>query len=155
MTRRTLRSIFLIVLVAAATWAADDPSMGIWKLNVAKSKYSPGPAPKSQTVKYEPWENGFKVSIDTVDAQGKPGHSEYAGKYDGKEYPWTGNPNADTATVKKIDDRHYESVWKKDGKVTVTIKNVVSADGKTRTVTHTGKDAQGRTVSNVQVYDKQ
>jgi hypothetical protein len=155
MTRRIALLLALFSMLGCTLWAADDPSLGTWKLNLAKSSYSPGPAPKSQIVKYEAWEGGFKVTIDTVTANGTAAHSEFAAKPDGKEYPWTGNPNADTATVKRINERHEESVWKKNGKVTITIENVISADGKTRTVTHTGKDAQGRTVHNVQFYDKQ
>jgi len=159
MVRRILQTTLLLtvflVSLSAGLSAADDPSFGTWKLNLAKSKFSPGPAPKSQIVKYEAWEDGFKVSIDVVDALGKANHSEFTAKFDGKEYPWKGNANADLATVKKIDDRHMESTWKKDGKTTITIKNAIAPDGKSRTVTHSGTDAQGRTVNTVMFFDKQ
>jgi hypothetical protein len=79
----------------------------------------------------------------------------YTSKFDGKDVPWAGNPMADMACPKKIDDNTYENAWKKGGKATVSAKVAVSADGKTLTVTQTGTDPQGKTVSSVAVYDKQ
>jgi hypothetical protein len=143
-----------VFTLSGAALAADN-WLGTWKLNAAKSKYSPGPMPKSQTLKQEVWEGGMKLTSDGIDAEGKPTHGEYAVKYDSKDYPWKGNANADMISVKKVDDNTYEAVWKLKGKVTITSKTVVSKDGKTRTSTQTGTDAQGRTVNNVVVYDKQ
>src|ERR1041385_6449595 len=71
------------------------------RLSVAKSKYSPGPASKSQTVKQEAWEGGVKLTTDGMDSDGKPTHTEYAAKFDGKDYPWKGNPNADMISIKR------------------------------------------------------
>ena len=158
---RTNRLLMCAVTVLAAVLAFSlvalgaDNWLGTWKLNVAKSKYSPGPAPKSQTLKQEAWEGGIKLTTDGIDPEGKPTHGEYAAKFDGKDYPWKGNVNADMISLKRIDDNTYESTWKKGGKVTITTKTVVSRDGKNRTTTQTGKDAQGRTVNNTTVYDKQ
>jgi hypothetical protein len=143
------------VFIAGRTVLAADNWLGTWKLNTAKSKYSPGPMPKSQTLKQEAWEGGMKLTTDGTDADGKTTHAEYAAKYDGKDYPWKGNPNADMISVKRIDDNSYETVWKLKGKVTITSKTTVSRDGKSRTTTQTGTDAQGKTVNNVVVYDKQ
>jgi hypothetical protein len=146
-----------VAAILALSWTAlaADNWLGTWKLNTAKSKYNPGPAPKSQTVKQEAWEGGVKATTDGVGADGKPTHTEYAAKYDGKDYPWKGNPNADMISMKKIDDNTYEAVWKLNGKVTITAKTVISGDGKTRTNTQTGTDAQGHKVNNVVVYDRQ
>jgi hypothetical protein len=150
--------------VAVATFAMSialsaqtkvDPAVGTWKLNVAKSKYSPGPAPKSQTLKFEAWDGGLKLTTDGVDGEGKPTHSEYAAKFDGKDYPFKGNPNADAIALKRIDDYTIEATWKKGGKATITSRTVISKDGKTRTSTQTGKDAQGRDVNNTVVFEKQ
>ena len=155
--RMLVRGIGVFVMVLAlscATFAADN-WVGTWKLNVSKSKFSPGPVPKSQMLKQELWEGGVKLTTDTVDNEGKTVHGEYAAKYDGKDYPWKGNTDADTISLKRIDDNSYEAVWKLKGKTTLTSKTLVSADGKTRTITQTGKDAQGRTVNNVTVYDRQ
>ena len=142
------------ILVVGLVLSAADAWSGTWKLNVAKSKYSPGPAPKSNTMKIEATDDGIKVTTDGVDAQG-PTHTQYSAQFDGKEYPITGNPNADMLSVKKVNDHEIDTTWKKGGTTTLTIKTVVSQDGKTRTSTSTGTDAQGRNVSNVAVYDKQ
>ena len=132
-----------------------DPMVGIWKVNLSKSTYSPGPAPKSAINKFEPWEDGMKGTIDIVDAQGNKIHSEASVKFDGKDYPLKGSPIADAVSVRRLTERETEIVWKKAGKVTMTGKSVISADGRTTTVTQSGTDPQGRTVNNVIVYDKQ
>jgi len=137
------------VALAAENW------LGTWKLDVAKSKYSPGPAPKSLTLKFEATADGIKLTSDGVNAEGNPTHGEYVSKFDGKDVPWKGNPDADTASAKKIDDNSYENVWKKDGKTTITAKAVVSKSGKTLTVALTGTNAKGQTVNNTSVYDRQ
>jgi hypothetical protein len=137
------------VVLAAENW------LGTWKLNVAKSKYSPGPAPKSLTLKFEATADGIKLTSDGVNAKGEPTHGEYVSKFDGTDVPWEGNPDADMASAKKIDDNNYENVWKKDGKTTITAKVVVSKSGKTLTTTLEGTNAKGETVKNVAVYDRQ
>jgi hypothetical protein len=143
----------LALALGPAAFAADN-WVGTWNLNVAKSKFKPGPPLKSQTLMFEPTGDGIKLTTDGVDAAGKTTHGEYTSKFDGADSPWTGNPNADTASPKRIDDNHYRNVWKKDGKVTVTSDVMVSKDGKTLTVTQTGKDAKGRVMNTVEVFDK-
>jgi len=137
-----------------AVKAADQQS-GTWKMNPGKSKYSPGPAPKSVTLKIESEGDNIKLGADAIDAAGNPTHVEYTAKYDGKDYLVTGSPNADTVAVKRIDASTTQSTLKKAGQVVMTVHSVVSQDGKTRTSTFKGKDAQGNDVSNVVVYDKQ
>jgi hypothetical protein len=137
------------VLLAADNW------LGTWKLNVEKSKVSPGPALKSLTLKFEASQGVIKLTSDGVNAEGKATHGTYASKFDGKDVPWEGNPDADTAAPKKIDDITYENVWKKGGKVTITAKAVVSKDGKTLTISQTGKNAKGEAVNTTSVYEKQ
>ncbi len=144
------------LLVAPATGQPSDPWIGTWKLNLAKSKYSPATPPKSSTVTVLAAEGGFKQTVDTVPGTfGLPTHSEVFAKFDARDTPVSGNPNADTSAYRKIDGRSYEVVSKKGGKVTLTSQVIISADGKTRTVTQTGTDAQGRAVKNTLVYDKQ
>jgi hypothetical protein len=99
--------------------------------------------------------DSIKGTIDGVDGEGKPTHSEWSGKFDGKDYPVTGDPTSDSRAIKQIDDRNYELTIKKGGKVTMTGKAVVSADGKSRTVTVSGTNAAGKTVTSTSVYDKQ
>ena len=158
MTRRLLglAGFWLILgFVTVALAQAPDPAAGTWSINLAKSKFSPGPAPKSQTLKYEATEGGVKLSVDIVNASGESSHSEYSAKYDGKDYPVTGNPNADTISLKRIDSHSFEAQWKKDGKPTMTVRTTISKDGMTRTSVQTGKNAQGQEVKNTTVYDKQ
>src|SRR5262245_6524534 len=130
--------LVLAVVALVPAWAADS-HVGTWKLNTAKSTASPGPVPKSATLKIEAMDNGYKVSLDGVDGQGKPTHAAFSVKADGKDYPVTGLPYADSMTLKRIDADTTEIVSKKGGKVTVSTRSVVSKDGKTRTSTQTGK----------------
>jgi hypothetical protein len=144
-----------VLLVSASFALAGDNWVGTWKLNVAKSKYSPGPAPKSGTLKFDPSPDGIKLTQELVDADGKAMPGGYTAKFDGKDVPYAGNPDADTASPKRLNDNGYQNTWKKAGKVTITAKVVVSADGKTLTVTQTGTNGKGQAVNNVAVYDKQ
>jgi hypothetical protein len=150
----SLAACCAIVLSSSVGLAAEN-WLGTWKLSVAKSKYSPGPGPKSLTIKFEATADGIKLTSDGVNSEGNPTHTEYVSKFDGNDVPWEGNPDADTASAKKIDDNSYENIWKKDGKTTITAKGVVSNSGKTLTTTQTGTDSKGRTVSNTAVYDRQ
>jgi len=128
--------------------------MGTWKLNEAKSKLAPG-VPKNHTVVYEAAGDNVKVTVDGTDPAGKPTHNEWTGKFDGKDYPVTGDPNSNARSYKTVDASTLELTGKKDGKVTFTGRVVVSADGKTRTVTVSGTDPQGKSFTGSAVYDKQ
>ena len=140
-TRTIVLSLALGFAAGAVCFAS--PQMGTWKLNEAKSKFAAG-APKNNTVVYEAAGDNVKVTVDGTDGDGKPTHNEWTGKFDGKDYPVTGDPTSDARSYKKVDDRTLELTVKKDGKVTVSGRIVVSADGKTRTVTTSGTDAQGK-----------
>ena len=144
-----------VTLMSASLALASENWIGTWKVDLAKSTYSPGPAPKSAVLKFESTPAGIKLTTDIVDGEGKALKGGFTSKFDGKEVPLTGNPNADVGSPKRIDDNSYENVWKKAGKVTITTKAVVSADGKTLTITQTGTDAKGRAVKSTAVYDKQ
>jgi hypothetical protein len=89
------------------------------------------------------------------DAQGKPTHNEWTGKFDGKDYPVTGDPSSDTRSVKQIDDHNLKLTVKRAGKVTMTGKIVVAVDGKSRTLTASGTDAAGKKIQSTSVYEKQ
>ena len=149
-------SLALSCFVIAAPLAQSDPQVGVWTLNVAKSKYSPGPTPKSATTKIEAVANGTKLVVDQTMADGTTRHWESTANYDGKDAPVIGNnPDVDTTSRKRINATTVETVGKKGGKVTITQRSVVSPDGKTRTVTSTGTNAKGEQVHNVAVYEKQ
>jgi hypothetical protein len=151
-TRSIVLTLGLCVVAGAICYAS--PPMGTWKLNEAKSKFAPG-APKNHTVVYAVAGDSIKVTVNGTDADGKPAHNEWTGKFDGKDYPITGDPTADMRSYKQVDERTLKLTNKKDGKVIVTGKVVVSADGKTRTVTTSATNAKGEKVENTAVYDKQ
>jgi hypothetical protein len=141
--------------IANLSAQASDPRIGTWKLNVAKSKYSPGPAPQSLTVNVEPSGQGEKVTTEFVNADGTRTTTEYTANFDGKDYPLTGSQIADTVSLKRSNARTTVRTDKKGGKVAQTLRRVVSKDGKTMTVTTKGTNAQGQAVNNVAVFEKQ
>ena len=128
--------------------------MGTWKLDEAKSKIPAGFV-KNSTVIYANEGDNVKVTTDGTDKDGKPMHTEWTGKFDGKDHLVTGDPNSDVRSYTKIDDRTLGFNAKKGGKVTTSGRIVVSADGKSRTVTVSGTDSKGKKVSSIAVYDKQ
>lgn len=143
-----------LCLLGVATCFADDVQIGTWKLNEAKSKFSPG-AVKTTMAVYEVVGDNVKVTADGDDGTGKPTHSEWTGKFDGKDYPVTGNPNLDARSYKKINDHTLAISNKKDGKVVESGRIVVSDDGKSRTLTIKGTDSEGKKTTSTQVFDKQ
>ena len=145
---------FLVFVFGSIAQAADK-QVGTWKLNLDKSKYSPGPPPKEMTVTVKSQPNGIKVTAHGTNAEGQPIHYEFSAKYDGKDYPMTGNAEADTISIKKIDNYTNEASTKKGGTPLLTIRIVVSKDGKTRTSTQKGTNAKGERVNNTIVYEKQ
>jgi hypothetical protein len=162
MKRLILPLLFLLAVVFAVsvsvTAQGQDPWIGTWRLNLAKSKYEPANlAPKNQVIKQEAAAGGgLKSTVDGVDAQGKPIHTELTTMFDGKPSEVKGAPDANTIRVyKRIDGRTYEYVQTVAGKPTTTVRSVVAADGKTRTVTTSGKNAQGQTINNVALFDRQ
>lgn len=148
-------AVAVAVVAALATPALAQNPVGVWKVNVAKSKYSPGPAPKSSTITTTAVAGGFRAVNETVPATGAATKSDVTYKFDGKDIKVTGNPNADTQAYARVDDRHYTVTAKKGGKVMLTTKVEIAADGKSRTATQTGTDAQGKAVNNMIWYDKQ
>ncbi|HYM05437.1 MAG TPA: hypothetical protein VEU11_02660 [Terriglobales bacterium] len=142
------------LLWLAATLVAADPIAGTWKLNAPKSKYTPGPPPKSATITYEETADGTKRTGESVDAEGKTTSFEYTAKYDAKDYPVTGSDLYDTITLKRIDAHTIEATLKKSGKVVSNARRVVSKDGKLMTLTITGTNPKGEKVHNIAVYDK-
>ena len=155
MKTRLFGLTLLLGSLAVAVCVAADANMGTWKLNEAKSKLNPA-GPKNHTVVYAAAAgDSVKVTVDGTDPAGKPSHSEWTGKFDGKEYPVTGDAMSDMRSYKRIDDRTLEFTGTKGGKVMVTGRVEVSADGKTRTVTATATDAQGNKGTSTAVYDKQ
>jgi serine protease inhibitor ecotin len=147
------------LLVCATVWAADVQT-GNWKLNIAKSQYKTATPPKTQTVTIVPQgKDGIKVTVNAVNPKGETLTVEYAGQYDGKEYPRTetgaGAVPGQMITLKRIDDHTVERVALLKGKKLVTERWQISNDGKTRTVTQSGVGPDGKPVDNVLFYEKQ
>lgn len=151
----TLMSLILWAHGNPASAQAADPVIGMWKLDVAKSKYSPGPPPRSLTLKFDPAGDGVKLTSDGVGAEGQGTHTEYTAKYDGKDYPLTGSALADTVSLKRLDANTAERTDKKGGKVVQTLTRKVSSDGKTMMVTVKGTNPAGQPVNNALVFVKQ
>jgi len=153
MKAKTIVLAISLVFVSTALGFQNNPQMGTWKLNEAKSKFA-GKA-RNQTVVYEQTGDQIKVTVDGVDESGGAVHSEWTGKFDGKDYPVTGDATSDVRSYRMINKNTLSLTGKKGGKVTLNGRIVVSRDGKSRTVTTTATNAQGKKVRNVAVYDKQ
>src|SRR5947199_10031946 len=157
MERMKIRAIgwtLAFCFLGAAACLAADQQMGTLKLNEAKSKITPGTLKNTQVV-YSSMLGQVKIKSDGIDANGKPIHVEWSGKFDGKDYPVSGDPNSDARSYTKVNERTLTTANKKNGKVTVTGQIVVSADGKSRTLTLNGTTPTGKKFKNVAVYDKQ
>jgi hypothetical protein len=141
-------------LTAVAVGFAADPNVGSWKLNEAKSKIPAG-APKNLTVVYTVVGDSYKCVVDGVDGTGKPTHNEWTGKFDGKDYPVTGDPSADARSLKLVSPGRYALSNSKESKTVLTGTVEFSADDKTRTLTTHTTDATGKKITSIAVYERQ
>jgi len=153
MKPKTILLALGLSLFLAPVCFAQNLNMGTWKLNEAKSKIAAG-AVKNHTVVYEAVGDQIKVTVDGTDGAGNAVHNEWTGKFDGKDYPLVGDPTADSRAYRKQGARTLLMTVKKDGKVTINGRIVVTANGKSRTVTTYGTDANGKRFRTTAVYDK-
>lgn len=152
---KTLAALIgVLVLTSAAAHTQADAVVGTWVLNLAKSKYSPGPPPKQQVSVYEAVGPGLKVTVTSTSADGKTTSYSFTTNLDGKDAPVTGNPDWDSTSVRRLGPDSLEFTRKKAGKVVQTATMVMGKDGKTRTVTTTGVNAKGQKINNTAVYDR-
>jgi hypothetical protein len=154
MRARTVLLSLALCFAGAVTCFAQSPQMGTWKLNEGKSQLPAG-FMKNTNVVYEAAGDNIKASTDGIDKDGKPFHTEWTGKFDGKDYPLSGDPVSDARSYKMVNERTLAIANKKGSKVTTSGRIVVAPDGKSRTLSVTGTDAAGKKVSSVAVYDKQ
>lgn len=154
MKARPIVATLTLCLVGVAVCLAADAFMGTWKLNEVQSKLGPG-TPKNTTVVYEAAGDNVKITVEGIDREGKPTHNEWTGKFDGKDYPVTGDSSSDVRSYTKIDDRMLTFTAKKQSKVTLTGRILVWENGKGRTVITTAADSKGHKVIGTAVYDKQ
>jgi len=158
MTRSTVVAGVLVIVAAVAVvnGQENNPQIGMWKMNIAKSAFSTGTGFKSATSRIEAIGGGVKHTVNSVYADGTSRRYEYTTTYDGKDVPVVGNsPYGDTTALTHVDANTVRTVYKNKGKVTVVQLSVVSNDGKTRTVTTKGTNPLGQAVNNVSVYDRQ
>ena len=155
---RVLFVTFVAVVAFAfclAAMAADDPSVGTWKLDPSESKFNSGPPPQSIIMTIEPaGDNGLKITTETIDAQGRRSVNSVNGTLDGKDSQVTGDPNADSASMKRDDANTTETENKKSGRITSFFKRIVSRDKKKMTVTKTQNNPQGEAVVDIEVFDR-
>jgi hypothetical protein len=166
MNRRTMLSLTTQALILTAFavpaaspqigFAQSNSAAGTWKLNLAKSKFSPGPPPRSSTLSFHAEGQSLTATVEGINAQGvqtKVVHGPYL--YDGKSYPLTGAPGYDSASYKINNDSTDEITRTKAGKVIQTVTEVLSEDGKSLTFTIKGINANGQQINNVAIYEKQ
>lgn len=151
------RDIFNSDLPLPAPPASDlagDPMLGTWVLNITQSKFSPGPAPRSETRNYVLAGNAINATSQSVDATGKPVTAQWTVTYDGADRPISGSADVDAQSLKRIDAHTLEFTLKRGGKVVMTGARVITKDGKRMTITRKGINAAGQTVNNVEVFEK-
>jgi len=154
---RTISILVVIALAAAVsnlTAAPGNEHSGTWNLNLANSRYSPGPAPRNLTENIHLDGDRYKVEGNGTAGDGKPMHLEFDAKFDGSDYPIHGIPWADMQSARWVDAHTPQLIQKKSGQIMMTVTCKVSSDGNTRTCTVKGKDDQGRSVNNVVVFDR-
>lgn len=154
MRTRTIVMTLALCFAGVAMVFAQNANMGTWKLNESKSTFPAG-ATKNSMVVYEAAGSDVKVTVDGTDKDGKAVHSEWTGKFDGKDYPVTGDSSMNARSYKRIDAHTLKLSGKRDGKVVSAGKITVSADGKTRTVKLSATDSAGKKLESTAVYDKQ
>ena len=147
--------LFVVILGAAIVAWAADPVVGTWELNVAKSTYRPGPAPKRETRIYEAQTEGVRVTVRTIEADGRSTTVHISANYDGRDYPVTGAGEIDAIALKKVDEYTAEATLMHGSAVVATAAREISKDGKAMTIMYKGRDRQGRSVNNKAVYEKQ
>jgi hypothetical protein len=153
---RATALVMIVIAAAAVELAAQgtDPLVGTWELNIAKSKYTPGPAPKSETRTYVVAGQDIKANSTGVDGTGKATAASWTVNYDGKDRPQTGNPDAETLSLKRVNAFTAKFTQKRAGKVVITGTRTISRDGKVMTIRTKGTAASGQTINNVEVFEK-
>lgn len=161
-TKLVLAGITLIRLMASPqlgfAQSGSDPFLGVWQLNVAKSKFSPGPPPKSQTMYiWDDEANIRKNSRVTINGVGVPSADVFIHIYDDTPRPVPGAQGYDSSAYARVDAHTVKSRYLNAGKVIQNVTWTVSHDGKTLTYTATDVDANGPASqpTSVRIYEKQ
>lgn len=155
MSGRAILLMAAVLGVSGGLCAQDDPVMGTWKINTARTKLPPGQSAEALTRTHEPIPNGIQITRPLVDANGRPTRGTWTLYFDGKDYPVHGDPLLDTLALKRLDRYTMEAVAKKDGTVHNVMRWDVSQDGQTLTWTSKRILPPERAGTTVRVYDKQ
>lgn len=166
----SLRRLLVPAMLGAtmALWASDrtlvadqspataggDLILGAWNLDVAKSKYSPGPAPKSERRTYDAHRDGVKVTITRIEADGRSTFIQYTAEYNSMEYPISGSSEVNTIALRRVDAYTAAATLTHAGREMGTASRVMSKDGQMLTISFQGTDSRGR-FNNVAVYEKE
>jgi hypothetical protein len=138
----TIATALAVVLtwgIGVSTQTPTNPRYGHWKLK------SNAPPPQSNVMTYEAWNGtGMKITIDSVNREGKKSQWGYTTMFDGKDMPLVGNANTDSGAVEIVNDRVNKIIYKKGGHITQTLINTLSPDGKTIDVTYIRLDPEGK-----------
>lgn len=164
MSARKPIMVLALLSISVALFGADDPFIGTWKLNVAQSKFDPGPPPKSLIQIYKPFgKDGLRSSMILVNQEGKEIRQNFTVKYDGKPYSkhyFEGHPTSEMITLKRIDRYTVEGTYGREGKIRATFRRMVSQDGKTMTITSQGTTSAelgepGLPTQDIRIYERQ
>ena len=150
---RLLRLLLVLACFSKVLFAADSPFSGTWKLDPSKSHMTP-PILKSSTARVDADEENFKLSQDFVDDKGQTMTVTFEAKFDGKNYPVTGDPDIDSVSLRRITDHRIKATFKKAGKVGSISDITVSKDGKTTRLAYTDY-IEGKTRKGSAIYEKQ
>ena len=150
----SLGAVLVVPLPDEIVAQAGDPIIGTWELNLTKSRFAPGPAPKSETRTYTASGSDIKATSKGIGPDGKPTTAQWTINDDGKDRAEVGNPDADAISFKRIDAYTVEFTERRAGKVAMTGTRAISRDGKVMTITSKGTDAKGQAVSSVMVFEK-
>lgn len=151
----TLLLLSAALSIAGESFAQTDPHLGKWSLSVGRSVYQPGPPPRGQIRTYSRDGVGLKAVIETVQPLGAKTLVEYTARFDGKDYAISGNSDVDTIALTRIDEWTFDATLKRRGKVMITVRNTVSKDGRTMTVTAKGITTRGQPTSSVAIFTRQ
>ena len=152
-TRALIFTVAAVTIISLSAQAVD-PLAGTWELNLAKSKYSPGPPPQSETRTYEVTGQQVKMTADRINDKGETVVYTFTANHDGKDYPYTGHPLHDTISLTPVDDFTVNFTHKKAGKISGTGTRVMSKDGKTMTISFNGTNPKGEPIEVIFVFDK-
>jgi hypothetical protein len=151
---RLLKFVLVLLSLSVSLMAADSPFSGTWKFDPSKGHLTP-PVPKSIVAHIDASDTDFKYKEEGIGDKGQPMNVSYEAKFDGKDYPVTGDPYSDSVVLQQINQREIKFTNKKSGKVVSVTDAVISKDGRTATVNFTDYDSQGKAREGVAIYHKE